>query len=135
MTQEHAEKLYRPMQTCGDGRPLVGTDNYMLGARIGIDVRPDSEGNVGPGGGLSVTPGNPARLPPHLRPESLGGTGRLPVFVLLASQLGDGLAYVPDSKRPDRHGTVEPAETMPLAGYQKLLADTRDTWDTWRQEA
>lgn len=47
------DRLFRTMQTAEDGKPRVGSSNYMLGARNGIDVHPDAEGNVHPGEGAS----------------------------------------------------------------------------------
>jgi hypothetical protein len=102
----------------------------MLGARAGIDVKPDAQDLVHPeNGGISVTPDDPARLPPHLRPESLGGFGRLPVFALEMRQLGMSLAYRPSRRKPDRHGEIEPSMTMPLTAYQDALCATEPDWE------
>jgi len=87
----------------------------MLGVRVPIDVRPDANGTVAPGGGgMSVTPDDPARLPPHLRPVSHGGLGVLPVFGMPVGGLGLLLSFRPDPRRPDRHGFVEPSRVMTL---------------------
>ena len=112
-----------------DGRPTCGTGSCMLGARVPVDIKPDESGQVHPGGGgLSVTPHDPVRLPPHLRPISLGGFGKLPVFEVEEGDLGTQLRYRPDARKPDRHGQVEPALAMVLAQYQGALAATRAAW-------
>ena len=77
---------------------------------------------------MSVTPGDPKRLPPHLRPVWLGGRGMLPVFYLEVSRLGDDLGYRPDAKRPEHHGFIEPSRSMKLADYESLLASTAPRW-------
>jgi len=78
------------------GGPVVGVLDNMLGARVGVDVRPDAAGNVQPAqGGISVTPEDPSRLPPHLRPIRLGGQCGLPLFKIDDGSLGRALAYLP----------------------------------------
>ncbi len=90
----------------------------MLGARAPIDIKVDPDGRVHPArGGMSVTPDDPGRLPPHFRPVSLGGYGKLPVFGIAVVRLGERLSYRPDPKRPARHGFVEPGASMPLGAY------------------
>ena len=82
----------------------------MLGVRPGVDIPVDYTGLVASGqGGLSVTPDELARLPPHVRPARFGGKGKLPVFELSVRSLGERLAWRPDPDRPDRHGFVEPS--------------------------
>jgi hypothetical protein len=76
---------------------------------------------------MSVAP-DPAYLPPFLRPASLGGHGKLPVFVIGRSVLGETLVYRPDPAKPTRHGFVEPATTMLLTAYAEALAATANTW-------
>lgn len=94
-----------------------------------MDIRPDPASHVHPGrGGMSVTPDDPSRLPPHFRPASLGGFGRLPVFGIKILHLGASLHYRPDPKKPRRHGFVEPSERMHLVDYQAALAATAPAW-------
>ena len=122
-------ELFRVMRKDADGAPLCGTGNLMLDARVPVDIRPDAAGRVRPGrGGMSVTPGSPRWLPIHLRPETLGGAGRLPVFVIGLAMLGVDLTYRPDEKKPDRHGYVEPSAVLGLAAYQDALFRTAPHW-------
>lgn len=101
----------------------------MLGVRPGVDILPDDSGSVrGGGGGLSVTPDDPARLPPHLRPGRLGGRGKLPVFETSVNSLGSSLGYRADPGHPDRHGFIEPAYVMLLDELQLALAATAPAW-------
>lgn len=126
---ESPVQIFRVMQTDGTDRPLCGTGNCQLGARVGTDIRVDIHGQVHPRtGGISVTPNDPKLLPPHLRPERFGGIGRLPLFQLDETQLGPSLCYRPDPKRPDVHGFVEPGTMMILSFYQAALAATAQDW-------
>ena len=75
-----------------------------------------------------MTPREPKLLPPHVRPRRLGGRGKLPVFELLTHDLGEALAYRPDDDRPDRHGFIEPRNSVPLDAYQLALAATQPAW-------
>lgn len=112
-----------------DGSPQCGSENCRLGVRIPIDIRPDAVGFVHAGtGGMSVTPDDLVRLPPHFRPIAYGGIGKLPVFAMLTSRLGDFLSCRRDPKGPERHAFVEPAGVMPLAAYQDHLAATAPNW-------
>ena len=122
--------VFRAMLRDGDGQPRCGSGDCMLGARLKVDVRPDAEGRVLPnGGGMSVTPDDPRRLPPHFRPVSLGGFGALPVFGLKVAKLSADLCYRADPKKPDRHGTIEPAAAMFIGVYQGRLFETRPIWE------
>ncbi|HEX7477298.1 MAG TPA: hypothetical protein VF331_05790 [Polyangiales bacterium] len=101
----------------------------MLGVRPGVDIRPDAGGKVTGGiGGLSVTPDDPARLPPHIRPARLGGRGKLPVFEIQVATFGPALQYRRDGDHPDRHGFVEPASVTTLDAYQSSLGATQENW-------
>jgi hypothetical protein len=94
-----------------------------------VDIVPDERGQVRPeSGGMSVTPDDPALLPVHLRPKTLGGQGKLPVFRIHVAALGALLAYRADPTRPDRHGFVEPIRVMLLDAYQAALAATPPRW-------
>jgi len=109
---------------------VVGVLDNMLGARVGVDVRPDAAGNVQPAqGGISVTPEDPSRLPPHLRPIRLGGQCGLPLFKIDDGSLGRALAYLPSPKKPTRHGLIEPAALMAIGNYQSALAATSVAWN------
>lgn len=77
---------------------------------------------------MSVTPGDPLRLPPHFRPRQLGGIGKLPIFELKAARLGRQLAYRPDPVAPERHGFFEPGKLMSFDNYQAALAETQPNW-------
>lgn len=122
--------LFRIMLKDVEGRPVVGTSDNMLGARVSVDVRPDGEDRVHPTrGGISVAPEDPARLPPHLRPIRLGGQCGLPLFRIEDASLGQELAYRPDPKKPTRHGMIEPAASMLLRAYQGALAATAPDWE------
>ncbi len=124
-----AEVLYRAMIPDPVGGPMVGTGPSMLGARVPTDIRPDTLGKVHSNrGGISVAPDDPAGLPPHFRPPDLGGFGALPIYSLSTSALGLDLHFRRDSKKPDRHGFVEPACAMLLEQYQRALADTKCDW-------
>lgn len=79
-------------------------------------------------GGMSVTPNDPAGLPPHRRPPGMGGTGKDPVYCLSEACLGDRLKYRPDPGKSDTHGFVEPREPMTLEEYLKALSDTAGSW-------
>jgi hypothetical protein len=101
----------------------------LLGARPGIDIVLDAYNLVDRGtGGMSVTPDDPGRLPPHVRPKRFGGLGKLPIFGLETKRLGELLAYRADPRAPDRHGFVEPASRMPFEAYQAALAGTQPDW-------
>jgi hypothetical protein len=128
-----AIKLYRTMQTDEAGRPPRGDGAYMLGVRVGVDAKPDTNGFVHPGrGGMSVTPDDPACLPPPLRPKVLdGGYGALPVFWIHRNDLGEDLSYRPDARKPLRHGLVEPATPVMVDAFQSALAATMERWQEW----
>lgn len=111
------------------GRPRCGAQGSLLGARPGVDIVPDPSNLVDGGtGGMSVTPDDPARLPPHARPQRLGGLGRLPIFGLEMARLGEMLAYRADPAAADRHGFVEPSRRMSFDDYQAALAATQSDW-------
>lgn len=98
-----------------DGKPRCGAEGNLLGVRPGYDIQATNVGIVSEGaGGLSVTPDDPARLPPHVRPARLGGKGKLPVFEIPGQKLVEPLTYRPDRDRPDRHGFIEPAHSSPM---------------------
>lgn len=98
------------MKRDGDGKPLCGSGPKELGARPGWDVFPDEAGRIRPRtGGLSAAPDDPALLPPFLRPRSLGGTGKLPIWVLEVACLDGPLTFRRDPSNPLEHVFIEPA--------------------------
>lgn len=95
------KRLYRAMKQNSDGKPLCGTRANEFGMRPGVDIAADAEGLVHPEtGGLSTTPDDPNLLPPHVRPPSLGGKGKLPVFVLEVRALDEQLSPRRDPRHP-----------------------------------
>jgi hypothetical protein len=126
-------KVFRAMRKDSCGLPMLGDGGNMLGVRPFVDILADAEGSVqGGGGGLSVTPDDPTRLPRHVRPARLGGVGKLPVFEIPVAALGTTLRYRADSGHPDRHGFIEPAESMTLPQYQSALAATQSDWKEFK---
>lgn len=79
-------------------------------------------------GGISVSPGDPMKLPRHRRPPAFDGVGRDPVWRIRTSDLGTNLAHRPDQANPAGHGFVEPARGMSFEAYQTALEATRDRW-------
>lgn len=122
-------------------RPLVGTDDNMLGVRTaphdGADIAVDGNGLVYPNtGGMSVSkdwrrlpalliPGRLRAICPHAR-----GSESYSIF-----RYGDGL-YETGPLANDLslswgvkyHGTIEPAKATLLSTYQAALAVTCEQW-------
>ncbi|MDN7908563.1 RHS repeat-associated core domain-containing protein [Burkholderia diffusa] len=118
--------VYRAMKTGGDGFPVVEPTARGLGARPGVDIPVDTNGMVHPDtGGISVAPESARNLPPHRRPESLGGTGKDCACLLNTANLPKSLRYVQDSAK---HGTIQPSTSMSLTDYQAALRSTREKW-------
>ena|GEM_PF-929010 len=117
--------IYRSMKMDDLGFPLVEESARGLGVRVNNDI-PVVEGFVSNlTGGMSVAPNDPRNLPPHRRPESLGGTGKDPIFEMNTNNLPPGLTYIPD--KPG-HGTIQPAFPMPYETYRALLSSTKLLW-------
>jgi len=118
--------LYRAMIEARDGRPEIGRSARTLGVRISgkhIDILVEPSGEVLPGtGGMSVAPDTPDNLPPHRR-------ARDPAWTFEARALGPDLLYRPDPLKPNKHGTIEPAQPMPLDQYDAALEATRAHWN------
>lgn len=125
--QGDARVMFREMAADDAGGPANGPED--LGVRIGVDIRPDFNGNVHPGrGGMSVAPDDPMHLHPHHRPPSLFGTGTKPVWQVARSALPILLSFRPDPKKPALHGFVEPATEMLLLKYEGHLHETAPAW-------
>ena len=117
------------MKRASDGKPLCGSVANELGVRPGVDISPDSTGQVQPAtGGLSTTPDDPGLLPPHVRPPNLGGKGKLSIFVLDVADMDQHLVARRDPKNPRKHAFVEPSVAMALGTLQELLCGSRGAW-------
>jgi hypothetical protein len=96
------------------------------------DVRLDADRVVRPGtGGMSVTPNDPKHLPAEFLPEALGGFGRLPLYSIKTTELGEELVARLDPRKPDRHAFVEPAAPMQVGDFQHALCSTAASWTRW----
>ena len=119
-------QLYRTMAEAVDGYPTCGTGNTDLGVRAGPnpgdDVSPDAQGVIRPGGGMSTFV-HPKYLPKFLRPESLGGMSRLPVFWISEDSLSQFHCVT-----KKKHVQVEPFQSMSLQQFLQDLCDTRHLW-------
>ena len=91
---------------------------YVLAVRAGDILLPGQ-------GGMSVAPDDPADLPTHRRPVSLGGTGRDPVWYIESDDLGPDLHA--RQGRPG-HALIEPSRPVILQVFQDALAATRWRW-------
>ena len=133
-----ATRLIRTMKRAEDGKPQNGIGARYLGIRApgdvpedqGVDVRPDDDGMVQPGQGVSVAPSVPD-LPQFRRPSRLtnhpgkaGAADR--VFALAESDLAElGLTVTWET---EKHGVIGPAEPMPLEIFRARVAATRERW-------
>jgi hypothetical protein len=121
------------MQQDSDGSPLLARSATGLGIRIPDDPYADISvtwGRVDPmTGGMSVALDDPALLPDHRRPPWLnGGTSDYPLFKLRESALSLGLKLVP-SEPPPGHAEVQPARSMSIQTYERLLRETKGAWE------
>lgn len=117
--------VYRAMIEGPDGLPLASPTARGLGIREWeIEVDDDGYVNYG-GGGMSVSPRSPLNLPEHRRPDEHGGTGLDPVWELSLDDLPPRLTY---RETHERHGHLEPVETMLLYEYEEAIVDTRGSW-------
>jgi len=127
--RERPRRLFRAMRKGDGGLPPCGSAANQLGVRPGMHIPNTPAELVHPGtGGMSVTPDDPARLPPHVRPRWLGGQGKLPVFQLDFAALAPPLGVRLDPKHPERHAFVEPVSMMTVNEYQAALCSTRALW-------
>src|SRR5438132_2726767 len=105
-------RFFRSMKEDANGLPAIGAGGRMLGVRPGTSTSPDvlavkPTDLVSPGdGGMSVAPDDPAGLPRHRRPTSLGGIGRDPVWYIEKDDLAPDLEFRQDSAV---HGVIEPS--------------------------
>jgi hypothetical protein len=121
--------LYRTMKKDAQGQPRCGVTSSMLGARP-QDLRPDEQGNVGPGrGGISVAPA-PEKLRPQFRPLRFpGGQSKLPLFAIEEARLAPDLAYDPDQgDRASDHGEIAASRQMLTSAYQAALVASHPSW-------
>lgn len=117
--------LYRTMAE-NNAVPACRDSASGLGVRVS-DVTFNDDGEVLPGGGgMSVTPDDPRDMPPRLRPEYLGGTGKHPLWRVVDSKLPTTLQFRQDD---ENHGVVEPASPMTLETCRKQLCDTAPLWE------
>ena len=72
---------------------MVESSARGLGVRLGVDVHPNSDGEVSPGEGMSVAPDDPFLLDTHRRPKEFGGDGRDPLWVIDEAQLVEDLEF------------------------------------------
>lgn len=119
--------LYRAMKEASDGLPVCAPN--MLGIRIGKDVDVDADGLVRPErGGVSVTPYDPADLPLHALPKSMGGTGKYPVWRIQVRSFSKSLNFRPDPRKRT-HGFIEPSKRMSADDYREEIESTRHLWE------
>ena len=123
-------RVFRAMLKGPSGRPPCGSAANQLGVRPGTDIPVDPGKRVHPQtGGMSVTPDEISRLPPHVRPQRLpGGRGNLPVFELATSALSKEVVLRRDPKNTFRHAFLEPATSMLLDEPQAVLCATGSSW-------
>src|SRR4051812_9044043 len=102
--------LYRSMREAADGLPEAGAGARRRGGRPGGTQKSDvaavhDHDLVTPGGGgMSTAVDDPRHLSPFRRPPCLGGTGRDPVWVIDADDLGPDLTARLDTPR---HALIE----------------------------
>jgi hypothetical protein len=125
------------MRKDADGLPHVEQSASGLGVRPGVDIDADPEGNVLVNGkGMSVSPDwrdlPLFRIPERLRHLKRGARGSNNTFFFCSGTgpfqrgaFADGLTLEPDSAT---HGTIAPAQVMPLDDYQAALEATRPDW-------
>jgi hypothetical protein len=130
-------RVYRTMKKDQDDLPTEEPTAAGLGVRVGTDIRVDQAGNVVlDGSGMSVAPAwralQPYRIPRRLRALVHAARGRDDTFCFamgdghfLRGPLAQGLELIPDAPT---HGSVAPAQVVPLAQYQADISATRGSW-------
>ena len=106
--------------------PVLGLGGLHI--RPGIDVQAeDAAEEVSPGdGGLSTAPEDPMLLAVFMRPASLGGTGKRPVWAIARTCLS---GYTLRSRRDgDSHELIEPAQTTTLGDFEVTIHSTAREW-------
>lgn len=128
-------RVFRVMRMDSDGLPLV--DDRSLGVRPLVDIDLDKSGNVLVNRkGMSVAPNwrdiNVTRIPRRLRSIVVGAAGsnsascfRMGDGPFAQGAFASGLTLEPDSST---HGTIAPAEVVPLATYRADIEATRPAW-------
>ena len=115
--------------------PLKGSSARTLGVRVKpegdsfikhSDITVDKDGNVKPGGGMSVNIGSPKGMQSHRLSETHGGKGPDPMWKLNAetiSKVSPQLILVPDkgNKNNPNHATIQPAYKMSYEEYENAL--------------
>jgi hypothetical protein len=137
--QVQVPKVFRTMLPDGQ-RPLIGTGKNMLGARVGIDIKPDPNGCVSRGKGMSVFR-TVEEMYPFLIPlcyvdrypeasgdDSAGKLWVLGVGPFVAAPVTNDLALLPGSGKKAAHGEIEPSRMMSVDVYQSALAATQNDW-------
>ena len=126
--------VFRTMIPDPDGLPRAGASLRTLGARPGVDIPVDGDGNVKPRtGGMSVTADDPKRIPKPVRPRSLGGESRDTLFSMDTAVIPPSLVVRADKPAPpggiaSLHRVVEPSEACSFGAYQFELHGTRKSW-------
>ncbi len=130
-------RVVRTMRKDEDGLPHVESSANGLGVRPGVDIDADPHGNVLVNGkGMSVSPNwrdlPLFRIPERLRNVKAGARGSNNTFCFCSGTgsfergaFAEGLTLEPDSAT---HGTIAPAQIMPLGEYQAALEATRPDW-------
>lgn len=129
--------VYRTMWE-DNGLPRIGTGNNCLGVRVPptepADVRPDANGIVSPGRGMSVFSHwnklPPALIPEHVHPRGRGPTGlrcfRMGSGPFESCAMNSTLELRVGRKR--KHGEIGPIQPVTIENFQADLAATQNQW-------
>jgi hypothetical protein len=142
-------RMYRVMHAVDDSHksPVCGRERNCLGVRVGVDIKPDKDGNVehipAKPKGMSVSrcvcEMYAAIVPERLRgPLSiLGAAGDYDAVLwrngtdeFINQELDGGDLRFSTDSNPDKpgHGLVGPSRTMHIDYLQKSLAETGKDW-------
>jgi hypothetical protein len=137
MTADPGEGIYRAMIEDDDGMPVLGAKAETLGIRRDKDIVPDAAGMVHrpafhprEKNGLSCAP-TIGDLPFFVLPQSWGGRNvRTVIWRIDVADLGVDLIAAEDSdpRRPTRHMSIGPAQTMFFDDYVRFIEGTRSKW-------